>query len=169
MINPSVFQGPTGTKSTSGASNGQAGRPESMPQAISKLQLRSRAAAWMPRNTCPKKLSGVPVKTGQPASTPMVEWRGLLWCIFVYQCGSTAIFQINVSIILIHRQLLYDSGAGWRCIFHILAAPTHAPSDETIFDAFAATCRSRSTKGEVCLASGGHSDMDISWSMFWSP
>ena len=51
IINPSVFQGPTGTKSTSEESNGQAGRPESMPHAINKLQLRSRAAAWMPRNT----------------------------------------------------------------------------------------------------------------------
>ena len=33
----------------------------------------------------------------------------------------------------------HDSGAGWRYIFHIHAAPTHARSDETIFDALAAT------------------------------
>src|SRR5258705_1915971 len=58
-ISPSVFQGPTGTKSTSGEGTGQAGRAAmdefSMPHAKSRVHCRSLAAEHTPCNNGPMK------------------------------------------------------------------------------------------------------------------
>src|SRR5258706_500404 len=62
-ISPSVFQGPTGTQSTSGPGTGQAGRIAveefSMPHAKSRLHCRSLAAEQAPCNNGPIKAPDV--------------------------------------------------------------------------------------------------------------
>ena len=77
-IRPSVFHGPTGTKSVSGEGTGQAGRvvigvTGVIPQASSRLHLRSCAAERIPRRMESRKLWGTARPyLCQPASTPIV-------------------------------------------------------------------------------------------------
>ena len=85
MISPSVFHGPTGTKSVSApapATRSPAPAPSAatlIPAASSRSQPRSRAAAWMPRmSACACRSMVVPQYTGQVEMKPTASGRPLL-------------------------------------------------------------------------------------------